>query len=120
MMRAGFLETMARADLDVLTAAVARGYRPGSAERLALADPVWREAVERAEHEVGALFAAVCEADGTLGRWRQAVAELYRLWVRVHEAPGLTREDADAGSVREAAVSAALDPALEPLLEEVA
>jgi hypothetical protein len=87
MRRAGFLETMARADLEVLTAAVARDYRPGSAERAAAADPVWREAIERAEEEVGTLYAAMCEADGTLARWRQAVAELYRLWARVHELP---------------------------------
>ena len=117
MMRRGFLETMARADLDVLTGAVARGYRPGSAERLALADPAWREAVERAEREVGSLFATVCEADATLGRWRQAVAELYRLWARVHEAPGLTRDDAVAGPT---ARESEPDAALEPVLDEVA
>jgi hypothetical protein len=83
----GLLETMARADLEALTAAVSRGYRPGSAERLAASDPAWRAALERAEREVGSLYATLCETDRTLGHWRQAVAELYHVWARVHEGP---------------------------------
>jgi hypothetical protein len=81
----GFLEAMARADLEAITAAVAQGYRGGSAERLAEHDPAWREALDRTEAEVGALFVALCEADATLLRWRRAVAELYRLWARLRE-----------------------------------
>jgi hypothetical protein len=103
MTRMGLLETMARADLEALTAALGRDYRRGSAERVAAADPAWPAAVERAEREVGALYAALCEADGTLLRWRQAVAELYRVWARVNDGPA----DEAADEAR-------------PLLEEVA
>lgn len=87
MGRTGFLEALAHADLEAVTSALACGYRAGSAERLAARDPAWRAAVERAEAEVGALYGALCEADATLLQWRQAVAELYRLWARVREAP---------------------------------
>ena len=86
MRRAGLLETMASGDLEAVTRAVGRGYRPGSAERLAAQDPEWHAAVERAEREVGTLYAALCEADATLVRWREAVGELYRLWARANEA----------------------------------
>jgi hypothetical protein len=103
MRRAGLLETMASSDLEVLTQAVDRSYRPGSVERLMAHDPAWRAAVERAEREVGALYAELCQADETLRRWREAVAELYRVWVRVNEAP-----------------AAEASPELEPVLEEVA
>ena len=87
MRRAGLLETMASGDLEAVTRAVERGYRPGSVERLAARDPEWHEALERAEREVGMLYAALCEADGTLVRWRQAVAELYRVWSRANDVP---------------------------------
>jgi hypothetical protein len=87
MRRAGLLETMASGDLEAVTRAVGRGYRAGSVERLAVQDPLWREALERAEREVGALYAELCQADATLLRWREAVAELYRVWSRVNEAP---------------------------------
>ena len=50
-------------------------------------DPEWHAALERAEREVGALYARLCEADGTLERWREAIGELYRVWSRVNEAP---------------------------------
>ena len=86
MRRAGLLETMASGDLEAVTRAVGRGYRSGSAERLAAHDPEWHAAVERAEREVGALYAALCEADATLVRWREAVGELYRVWARVNDA----------------------------------
>jgi hypothetical protein len=86
MRRAGLLETMASGDLEAVTRAVGRGYRPGSAERLAAHDPEWHAAVERAEREVGALYATLCEADATLVRWREAVGELYRVWARVNDA----------------------------------
>ena len=86
MKRAGLLETMASGDLEAVTRAVGRGYRPGSVERLATRDPEWREALEHAEREVGTLYAALCEADGTLVRWREAVGELYRVWSRVNDA----------------------------------
>jgi hypothetical protein len=36
---------------------------------------------------VGALYAELCQADGTLLRWREAVGELYRVWSRVNDAP---------------------------------
>jgi hypothetical protein len=81
------LETMASGDLEAVTRAVGRGYRPGSVERLAARDPEWREALEQAEREVGTLYAALCEADATLARWREAVGELYRVWSRVNEGP---------------------------------
>lgn len=103
MKRAGLLETMASGDLEAVTRAVGRGYRSGSVERLAAQDPTWRAAMDRAEREVGTLYAELCAADGTLLRWREAVAELYRVWARVNDAP-----DEDA------------TPELEPVLEEVA
>ena len=87
MRRAGLLETMASGDLDAVTRALGRGYRAGSAERLAAQDPAWHAAVERVEREVGMLYAALCEADATLVRWREAVGELYRLWSRANDAP---------------------------------
>ncbi|HEX2500312.1 MAG TPA: hypothetical protein VHO73_02565 [Methylomirabilota bacterium] len=87
MRRAGLLETMANGDLEAVTRAVGRGYRPGSVERLAARDPAWGEALEQAEREVGTLYATLCEADGTLVRWREAVGELYRLWSRVNDVP---------------------------------
>jgi hypothetical protein len=105
MTRAGLLETMASGDLDAVTRAVGRSYRAGSVERLAAQDPHWGEALERAEREVGTLYAALCEADGTLVRWREAIGELYRVWSHVNEV-------------------AAADPApilpILPILEEVA
>jgi hypothetical protein len=87
MRRAGLLETMASGDLEAVTRAVGRGYRAGSIARLAAQNPDWHAAVERAEREVGTLYAALCEADATLLRWREAVGELYRVWSRVHDAP---------------------------------
>ena len=87
MRRAGILETMASSDLEAVTRAVGRAYRPGSVERLAAQDPDWQAAVERAEREVGTLYAALCDADATLARWREAVGELYRVWSRVNDAP---------------------------------
>src|SRR5262245_34335412 len=87
MKRAGLLETMASGDLEAVTRAVSRGYRSGSVERLAAHDPAWREALDRAEREVGLLYAALCEADATLDRWREAVGELHQLWARVNQAP---------------------------------
>jgi hypothetical protein len=87
MRRVGLLETMASGDLEAVTLAVGRGYRPGSVERLAVQDPLWGEALERAEREVGALYSELCQADATLLRWREAVAELYRVWSRVNDAP---------------------------------
>ena len=86
MRRAGLLETMASGDLEAVTQAVGRGYRAGSGEHLAARDPEWREAIERAERDVGMLYAALCEADDTLVSWRAAVGELYRVWSRVNEA----------------------------------
>ena len=54
-------------------------------------------ALERAEREVGTLYAELCEADGTLVRWREAVGELYRVWSRVNDAgaedPALVLEE---------------------------
>ena len=87
MRRAGLLETMASGDLEAVTRAVGRGYQVGSVEHLAARDPEWHDALERAEREVGMLYAALCEADDTLVRWREAVGELYRVWSRVNEAP---------------------------------
>lgn len=87
MRRAGLLETMASGDLEAVTRAVGRGYRPGSVERLAARDPEWRDALEQAEREVGTLYAALCAADDTLVRWREAVGELYRVWARVNDVP---------------------------------
>jgi hypothetical protein len=85
MRRAGLLETMASGDLEAVTRAVGRAYRPGSVERLAARDPEWRAALDQAEREVGTLYAALCEADDTLGRWREAIGELYRVWSRVND-----------------------------------
>jgi hypothetical protein len=93
MRRAGLLETMASGDLEAVTRAVGRCYRLGSVERLAAQNPEWHEAVERAEREVGTLYAALCEADGTLVRWREAVGELYRVWSRVNDARTEPAED---------------------------
>ena len=87
MVRTGLLETMARADLDAVLEMVADGYRPGALDAMAAQDPEWRAALERAEREVGALYDALGEADLTLSRWRQAVAELYRVWSRVNQGP---------------------------------
>jgi hypothetical protein len=86
MRRAGLLETMASGDLEAVTRAVGRGYRPGSVERLEACNPEWHEALERAEREVGMLYAELCGADATLVRWREAVGELYRVWSRVNDA----------------------------------
>lgn len=105
MARPGLLETMASGDLEAITRAVGRGYRAGSAEQLAARDPAWREALERAEREVGTLYAALSEADQTLLRWREAVAELYRLWARVNDlavvAPPTDAPMEDAAAVLE-------------------
>ena len=87
MARIGLLEAMARADLDALVEDVGRAYRPGAVERLGSADPQWREALDRAEAEVGDLYEALRRADATLARWRQRVTELHRLWTRVQEVP---------------------------------
>ena len=86
MRRAGLLETMASGDLEAVTRTVGRGYQSGTVERLAARDPEWHEALERAEREVGTLYAELCEADSTLVRWREAVGELYRVWSRVNDA----------------------------------
>lgn len=79
----GVLEGMARAELEELVESIGVGYRPGSVERLAMRDPAWREALDRAEAEVGTLYEAMQEADLTLSRWRRAMAELSTLWLRV-------------------------------------
>jgi uncharacterized damage-inducible protein DinB len=81
------LEAIARADLDALLRDVAEGYRAGSLDVLAARDPAWRDELERAEREVGALFQALCEADAALVEWRRAVADLARVWRRVLDAP---------------------------------
>ena len=87
MRRMGLLEGMARGDLEELIERVGSGYRAGSVELLTAEDPGWREALDRAEVEVGALYEALGEADVTLERWRRAMAELSRLWLRVAERP---------------------------------
>src|SRR5262245_14026200 len=87
MRRAGLLETMASGDLEAVTRAVGRDYQSGGVERLAARDPEWRAALDRAEREVGRLYADLCQADATLGRWREAVGELYRVWSRVNDTP---------------------------------
>ena len=89
MVRAGLLEGMAGDDLDGLMAAVGRRYRAGSLDRATAGNPVWREALEQAEGEVGTLYAALCEADRTLVRWRLALAELYRVWASLPETPAM-------------------------------
>lgn len=95
MRRYGVLEGLARADLEELVESVGAGYRPGSVERLTLRDPAWREALDRAELEVGSLYEAMQQADLTLARWRRAMAELNTLWMRVGSAPAETEgEDA--------------------------
>ena len=99
MRRAGLLETMASGDLEAVTRAVGRGYQAGSVERLAARDPEWREALERAEGQVGALYAELCQADATLGRWREAIGELYRVWSRVNDAAA--EDEASAHQVLE-------------------
>ena len=87
MRRYGVLEGLARAELGELVESVGTFYRPGSVERLALRDPAWREALDRAETEVGTLYEAMQQADLTLARWRRAMAELTTLWMRVRGAP---------------------------------
>lgn len=87
MERAGLLETMARADLEAVVEAASAGYHPGTLDLLNALDPGWRAALDRAEREVGALYAGLCQADVTLRRWRQAVGELRRLWLEVRESP---------------------------------
>jgi hypothetical protein len=82
MTRRGLLETLAQGDLDALLETVGAAYRAGAAEELAARDPAWRLEIERAEREVGDLYAALCDADATLARWREAVAELRLLWAR--------------------------------------
>jgi hypothetical protein len=84
----GLLEAIARADLDALLRDVAQGYRAGTLDALAARDPAWREELDRAERDVGALFQALCEADAALLEWRRAVADLARVWRRVLDAPG--------------------------------
>ena len=79
----GVLEGMARAELEELVESIGAAYRPGTVERLAMRDPAWREALDRAETEVGTLYEALQEADLTLARWRRAMAELSSLWLRV-------------------------------------
>jgi hypothetical protein len=88
----GVLETIARADLEALLHEVGRGYRPGTLDTLATADPDWRGAVDEVEREVGALYAALREADGTLTRWREAVAELHRLYARARQGADSLRD----------------------------
>ena len=83
MATTGVLEMLARADLDALLDDLARSYRSGALETLSARDPAWREEVDRVEREVGGLYEALREADGTFTRWRQAVGELRRLWARV-------------------------------------
>jgi hypothetical protein len=85
MAERGSLETMARRDLDALLDEIGSDYRPGALEALSGADPEWRAELERVEREVGALYLTLCEADQAIADWRRAVAELVRLWRRVHE-----------------------------------
>jgi hypothetical protein len=82
----GILETLARGDLDTVLERIERDYSPGALEALAAADPSWRADLERAEREVGSLYAELREADLTVARWRRAVTDLTRLWARVREA----------------------------------
>jgi hypothetical protein len=78
----GIIEAIARSDLETLHDEVSRRYQPGALESLADADPAWRGAVDQAEREAARLFEALREADLTLAQWRQAVADLRRLWER--------------------------------------
>ncbi len=90
MAERGPLERMARRDLDTLLAEIGDGYEPGAVDARAEADPEWRDALDRAEREVGALFLTLCEADGALVDWRRAVSKLSRLWRQVRDqAPGV-------------------------------
>ncbi|MBI3456923.1 MAG: hypothetical protein HY002_14195 [Candidatus Rokubacteria bacterium] len=92
MAATGLLETMARGDLDALVEEVGASYRAGALEALSVADPEWRDAVDRVEREVGGLYQALHEADLTWGRWCDAVAELRRLWARAGDVSPLSRE----------------------------
>ncbi len=83
MATTGVLEMLARADMDALLEDLRRNYRPGALEALTARDPAWRAETDRVEQEVGSLYEALREADGTFTRWRQAVGELRRLWARV-------------------------------------
>jgi len=83
MATTGVLEMLARADMDALLEDLRRNYRPGALEALTARDPAWRAEIDRVEQEVGSLYAALREADGTFTRWRRAVGELRRLWARV-------------------------------------
>jgi hypothetical protein len=82
MVGTGIIETIARGDLEALLDDVSRRYQPGALESLAHADPAWRGAVDEAEREAARLYEALREADLTLAQWRQAVADLRRLWER--------------------------------------
>jgi hypothetical protein len=103
MTRTGILEAMARADLDALLGEVAAGYRAGTLDIVGARDPAWREELERAEREVGALFQALCEADAALVEWRRAVANLSRLWRQLLDTPGNLPGDAPPGLMRDIA-----------------
>ena len=81
----GFLESMARADLDTLLDAIGRDYQAGALEAHTAADLAWRAALDQCEREVGALYQTLCEADAAFLHWRRTVAELRSLWGRVHE-----------------------------------
>lgn len=99
MARVGFLEMMARADLEALNEEIARRYAPGALEALGEADPGWRAALDRTEREVGELYEALRQADATLLRWRRGLSELSRLWARAGAAPA----PADAPALEEVA-----------------
>jgi len=81
----GILEGLARTELEELIESIAAAYRPGSVDRLSARDPAWRQALDRAEVEVGSLYEALREADVALARWRRAMAALSALWLRVRE-----------------------------------
>jgi hypothetical protein len=85
MMAEGLLQGMAHRELEGLLEEIRQAYRPGAVDTLAAADPDWRQALERTEREVGALFQALADADRAVGRWHQAVGDLRRLWRRVGE-----------------------------------
>lgn len=89
---AGLLEGMARADLSALVEEVSASYRAGALEALSVADPEWRDAVDRAEREVGGLYQALREADLTWERWCDGVAELRRLWARAGDVSPQSQE----------------------------